>query len=343
MSSAEETLARALLAGLRTDFAEREATARQLAELLLDAVSAALPLTRHEPADAALAELETLAQQTDVYAWEGAPGWDVVLARGLAARPRLPPGPPLLDGLGANPDRTHQRGELKRRARAEAERFLALGRELAQAASAGSIVAAHASLLRLVGLAATSSLLLAPEDPAAGEVTAARLADLLREMDARGGSFAFAQEEWLALLLAANPLAAGAPAFRTFYAGLSQSLRVAVALRVFGDEARAGRLAADAEAVLGATGTWQPVRWPALRSGAPARWLHALCPAAPEGETDFERLARECTQALEIFSRLWFAEGLSPGAFAALAALFTARCAGIVALWEELGGGAPPS
>ena len=102
----EEELARSLKVALRADFAERDATARQLAELLLDAVAAAIPLTRHEPADAPLAQLETLAQQVDLYAWDGAPGWDVVLARGLPARERLPPGPPVLDGLGARSDRT---------------------------------------------------------------------------------------------------------------------------------------------------------------------------------------------------------------------------------------------
>ena len=59
MSPAEETLAQALLRAFRPDFAEREATARQLAELLLDAVSAALPLTRHEPSETALAARST--------------------------------------------------------------------------------------------------------------------------------------------------------------------------------------------------------------------------------------------------------------------------------------------
>src|SRR5712691_6020058 len=96
----EKELAAALLPALRPDFAEREATARQLAELLLDAVSAALPLTRHEPAEAPLAQLEALAQQVDVYSWDGAPGWDVVLSRGLARRSALRPGPSVLDGLG---------------------------------------------------------------------------------------------------------------------------------------------------------------------------------------------------------------------------------------------------
>jgi len=136
--STEEPLARALLGAFRPEFAEREATSIQLAGLILDAVSAALPLTRHEPADGALAELELLAQDSDVYAWDGAPGWDVVLARGLAPRPPLPPGPPVLEGIGARPERTQQRGELKRRAHAEAERLVALARQSAQRAS-GSV------------------------------------------------------------------------------------------------------------------------------------------------------------------------------------------------------------
>jgi len=337
----EESLARALLGALRPDFAEREATARQLAELILDTVAAALPLTRHDPAEPALFELESLAQQADVYAWDGAPGFDVVLTRGLGPRPPLPPGPPVLDGLGARPERSQQRGELKRRAHAGARRLLEQSRELAGGATPATAVATHASLLRLVGLACASSALLLPEDPQAGELPPGRAADLSREMEERGDSFAFAQEEWLARLLTQNPAAAAAPAFRTFYAGLSQSLRVASALRDFARAADSGTLASDPEALLGALGTWQPVRWMALRAGAPPSWMEALCPAAPAGEAALSRLARECSQALDLFSRLWFAGGLSLTGFSALAALFTARCAGIVALWEELGGGAP--
>jgi hypothetical protein len=341
VSAPEENLARALLGALRPEFPEREATARQLAELILDAVAAALPLTRHDPAEPALSELEAMAQQTDLYAWDGAPGFDVVLARGLGPRPPLPPGPPVLDGIGARPDRTQQRGELKRRAHAEAERLVEHSRELLRGATAASTVAAHASLLRLVGLSCASSPLLLPEDPQAGELPPARRADLLREMEERGDSFAFAQEEWLARLLADNPAAAAAPAFRTFYAGLSQSLRVASALQSFAGAAGEGSLAADPEALLGALGTWQPVRWAQLRSGAPAFWLEELCPPPPPGEAALGRLARECAQGLELFSRLWYAKGLSLTGFSALAAFFTARCAGIAALWEELGGGAP--
>ncbi len=337
--SAEDDLAAALLPAFRGEFAGRDATARQLAQLILDAVDAALPLTRHEPSEPALAELELLAPETDVFAWEGAPGWDVVLARGLRKRGRTPPGPAVLDGLGARADRTQQRGELKRRAHAEAETLLSLAREAAQGASAESVVAAHASILRLVSLACVAPLLSA-EPTEAQPLPPARLQDLLRDLDARGETFALAHEEWLARLLAQNPAAADAPTFRTFYAGLSQSLRVAQALRTFGDEAAAGRLAADGEALLGALGTWQPVRWSALRAGVPSEWMTALCPTPPAGEDPLARLARECRAALELFSRLWFAQGLPVNGFTALAALFTARCASAAALWEELGGGA---
>jgi hypothetical protein len=353
----ENELARSLSLGLREDFPEREATARQLAELFLDAIAAAIPLTRHEPADGPLAELETLAQQADVYAWDGAPGWDVVLLRGLMQRERIEPGPSALDGLGAREERTQQRGELKRRAHAEAERLVLLGREAARFGAAGkgagaealdqmptlppatALVAAHASLLRLVAEAAAAPLLVLPEDPTAGALPHTALDALLREMDERG-DFAAAHEEWLARLLAQNPAAAQTPAFRTFFAGLSQSLRVAVSLRAFRDAALEGQLAPDAEALLGALATWQPARWPKLRGGAPSSWICELCPAAPGGAPPVQRLARECQAALELMSRLWFAKDLSLTGFTALAALFVGRCASAVALWEELGGGA---
>ena len=358
MELPEEELARSLRVALRTDFDEREATARQLAELLLDAISAALPLTRPEPVAAPLAELETLAQQVDLYAWDGAPGWDVVLRRGLLSREPLPPGAAVLDGLGARAERSQQRGELKRRAHAEAALLVSLGREAARFDAGGTgagaqaldqaptlsassaLVLAHASLLRLVGQAVASSLLLLPEDASAGVLPGDALDALLREMDERADNFAFAQEEWLARLLAQNPAAASTPAFRTFFAGLSQSLRVAVALRDFREAALRGELSPDAEALLGAVATWQPLRWPTLRAGAPSSWICELCPAPPEGELPLPRLARECTAALSLLSRLWFARDLSLTGFTALAALFAARCAAAVALWVELGGGA---
>jgi hypothetical protein len=355
----EAELARSLLVALRTDFAEREATALQLAELLLDAIAAAIPLTRHQPADAPLSQFETLAQQVDVFAWEGAPGWDVVLQQGLAQREPLPPNPSVLDGLGTQSERAQVRGELKRRARAEADRLIAAARqagpqasglrprdteathdsgEPVPALSGSALVEVHASLLRLVGCACVSSLVLLPEDPQAGALPLSSSEALLREMDERGENFATAQDEWLALLLKRNPAAAQAPAFRTFYAGLSQSLRVALALREFRDAALEGVLFPDCEALLGAPGTWQPARWPSLRKGAPSSWFAELCPAAPV-EDPLQRLARECTAGLDLFSRLWFAQDLSLTGFTALAAFLVARCASAVALWEELGGG----
>jgi hypothetical protein len=163
------------------------------------------------------------------------------------------------------------------------------------------------------------------------------------ERAASGSEFAAAQEEWLGTLLTQNPAAAQAPAFRTFFAGLSQSLRVALALREFRDQASKGRLAPDCEALLGALGTWQPVRWSTLRAGAPPSWIEVLCPPAPVQETGLARLARECAMGLDLAGRLWFARGLSLTAFTALAALLVARCASAVALWEELGGGAETS
>jgi hypothetical protein len=356
-----DELARSLRVALRPDFAEREPTARQLAELLLDAVAAALPLTRHEPAEAPLRELEALASQADVYAWEGAPGWDVVLERGLGDRGALEAGPSVLDGLGAKSERTQQRGELKRRAHAQATLLVQLAREAARfdagAQSAGArvldqeptlpaaaaLLAAHAALLRLVGLGAASSLLLTAEDANAGALPPSAEEQLLREIDGRGEGFLSAQEEWIARLLAKNPAAAAAPAFRTFYAGLSQSLRAAPALRRFRDDARSGRLAGDPEALLAAIASWQPFRWPSLRSGAPSAWLVELCTPAPGQEPPLRRLERECSAGLDLFSRLWFAENLTPAAFTALAALLMARCASIVALWEESGGGKPVS
>jgi hypothetical protein len=352
--SPEDELARSLAVALRDDFAERDATARQLAELLLDATAAALPLTGHDPADAPLAELETLVQQVDLYAWDGAPGWDEVLLRGLCARERIDGGASIVDGLGARDERTQQRGELKRRVRREAERFVALGREAARLrhevrgahaqaldqvptlSPAAVLVAAHGSLLRLVGSASIASLFLQREDESAGALPAPALGELEREIAERGDGFLGAQEEWLARLLAQNPAAAAA-SFRTFFAGLSQTLRAAAALRTV---AAGGPL--DVEALLGAVASWQPQRWPSLRAGAPTRWIADLCPAAPEAEPAPARLARECRAALEIFSRLWFARDASPAAFTALAALFVARCASAVALHEELAGGAGP-
>jgi len=194
--------------------------------------------------------------------------------------------------------------------------------------------------MRLLGLASASSAVLLSEDTRAGALPAPSEELLVREMDAR--DISFAQEEWLALLLSRNPAAAQAPSFRTFYAGLSQVLRVAPALRRFRDEARAGRLADDPEALLGAVGGWQPVRWSSLRGGAPAQWIAQLCPAAPLAESPLQRLARECSSGIDLAGRLFFASEVSLTGFTTLAALLVARCASALAIWEELGGGSAP-
>jgi hypothetical protein len=341
-----EHLARALSHALSPDFPERGPTALHLAELLLDAAETALPLAAGSVEDGQLAAVELLATSADVFAWEGPPGWDEVLARGLLPREPLPAGASVLDGVGAETTRSAQHRALLGRTRACAQLLLEKGRAAAalraNPGAAAAVVAAHASLLRLIGCAAAASALSLPEDPQAGHLGPPSLSPLLAEMDARtaaGSDFTSAQDEWLARLSAENE-AAAQPGFRTFFAGISQVPRVAIALRAFRDDARAGRLARDSEAVLGAIGGWQPVRWAALRRGVPAAFFAHLCPAPPPDETALARLARECESALDVAGRLWFARGVSLGAFTALAAIFTARCASVLALWEELGGGA---
>lgn len=311
----EEELAQKLLPQLRADFEGRDAAALQFAELLLDSVEAALPLTRHGPAELALPQLELLGQQADVFSYEGAPGWDVVLARGLAARAPLPPGPSILSGLGAFAERTQQRGELKRRAQAEAAKLLSHGR-------AAAMIPAHAAILRLSACGMVFSLLHPAPDPDAGDLPADALDALGRDLDERGEGFLLAQDEWLARLLSDNPLAAAEPQFRTFFASLSQSLRAARALHLGPPY--------DLEAVLAGVVSWQPHRFQGFRRGAPSEWIERLCPAA-DGS-----LAAERDAALSVFARLWFAKGASACGLHALAALFTARCAGVAALCEEL-------
>ena len=318
----ETPLLRSLLAAFRPDFGPREASARHLAELVLDAVDAILPLEQHAPAELALGRLEELMTASDVFSYEGAPGWDVVLAEGLAPRTRKPPfAPPILDGLGGSPRREEQRGELKRRTRAQAKRLIELGRLAAAGADADTVVALHATLLRLFSLAAVSSSLLLAEDPLAGSLPSPT--DLEREIAGRQGGFPFAQEEWLARLLANNPAAAQAPVFRRLFAGLSQALRTGDAL------SRLGRGDVDLEALLGATGGFQPIRWQELRGGAPAAWFVELCPGG-DGSLESER-----RNALDVLSRLWAAENASLTAFTTLYGLFVARCSSATALAEE--------
>jgi hypothetical protein len=239
----------------------------------------------------------------------------VVLQRGLAERPKLAPGAAVLDGLGATSERTQQRGELKRRAQHEAARLLEQGR-------AAALIPAHASLLRLTAFGAAFSLLQPPPDPQAGALPEATLDELRKDLDERGEGFVNAQEEWLATLLAKNAQLAASPQFRTFFAGLSQSLR---AVRTLHEGPPY-----DLEALLAAVVSWQPQRWAQLRSGAPSAWIAELCPANPGG------VAQEAEAALRLFARLWFARDASVCAMHALAALFTARCASLAALCEEL-------
>ena len=348
----ERELARALAHGLRPEFAERAKTALHLAELLLDTVDEALPLSRGK-GDAA--ELELLAQRADVYAWDGPPGWDEVLARGIAERGAALATPPPLDGLGAPEDRDEQRTLARERIRDEARRLLDLGREAAQLGSAsgsaatelaahptlppgGVLIAVHASLLRLLALSAANTLLDLPEDLQCGPLPPAGLSRLLEEMEGRaaaGSDFSAAHEEWLARLLQDNA-AAAEPAFRTFFAGVSQWLRVAIALRGWRDHALRGAVSEDLEAVVGAIGAWQPERWQGLRHGVPSTWMTELCPAE-SGEMGTAALARQCEHALDLFGRLWNARGLSLTGFAAIATLLFARTCCALALREELG------
>ena len=348
----ERELARALEHGLRDGFDGRAKTALHLAELLLDAVDEALPLSNGR---SGAGELELLAQRADVYGWDGPPGWDEVLARGIAERSGIAPQPSALDGLGASEHRDDQQQLLAARVRAEAGRLVGLGREAAQlGASAGSsatelvahptlppgdvLVATHASLLRLLALSSASTLLDLPEDLQAGVLPSLALDPLLAEMEERarsGSDFAGAQDEWLARLTRDNPATAN-PAFRTFFAGVSQSLRLAVSLRAWREQARAGTLPTDLETPIGAIGAWQPERWQGLRHGVPALWLRELCPPQPE-VPPIGRLARECELALDLIGRLWTARDLSLTGFAALATLLFARVCCAVALREELG------
>jgi len=348
----ERELARALEHGLRDAFPERARTALHLAELLLDAVDEALPLARGR---GSAAELELLAQRADVYGWDGPPGWDEVLARGIGERGELAAGMSPLDGLGDPPGREDQRQLAGERLQTEAQRLVALGREAAQlGASSGAsatelvahptlppggiLVAAHASLLRLLSLSSASTLLELPEDLQSGQLPPPALDALLAEIDARetsGSDFAAAQEEWLARLSRDNPSAAD-PVFRTFFAGVSESLRLALSLRSWREQARDGRLPTELETAVGAIGAWQPERWRTLRHGVPAAWIRELCPVLPEAPP-LARLGRECELALDLAGRLWTARDVSLTGFAALATLLFARTCSALALRQELG------
>src|SRR5437764_4267534 len=111
----EHALAAVLAGGLRADFPGRDAAALQFAELVLDATGPALRVANGDHAQKALAEIELCAMQLDVYSWDGAPGWDEVLARGLGpGRPPLSARDPIA-GLGAEASRDAQRMLCERR------------------------------------------------------------------------------------------------------------------------------------------------------------------------------------------------------------------------------------
>jgi len=107
MSGPEQPLARSLLVAFRPDFAEREATARQISELILDAVSAHFRYAPPRSGRTRAGGAGGPCPATDVYAWDGAPGWDVVspwprlASRFLRAT--------IVDGIGARSERTQQR------------------------------------------------------------------------------------------------------------------------------------------------------------------------------------------------------------------------------------------
>jgi len=332
----EHDLAAALAKGLRADFRWRNETALHLAELILDATDPSLRLASGEPAGEPLAELELCAMRIDVYAWDGAPGWDEVLARGLAPGDRESSVSDPLPGLGASASRDAQRASCEERAREEARRFISLAKRAAAQADPAALVSVHASLLRITALSAIHPLLALPEDPRAGALPPPGAAALLREMDERaaaGSDFESAQQEWLARLEADNA-AAREPSFGPFFAGLSQSLRLSVALRAFRDAARTGTMATALEPLVGATGAWQPVRWKELRRGMPAAWTADLFPVA-EPVSGLAALSAHCEAALDAAGRLWAAKSLSTTGFAALACALFARSACALAVVEE--------
>ncbi|MFL5450321.1 MAG: hypothetical protein ACJ78V_00290 [Myxococcales bacterium] len=338
----EHALAAVLALGLRADFPGRESAALQFAELVLDVTGPALRVANGEAAQDALAEIELCAMQLDVYSWDGAPGWDEVLARGLGPGRRPSSAHDPVAGLGAESSRDAQRMDCERRARDEAARFLSLAKEAAVRADAGLLRSVHASLLRLTALSALHPLLALPEDLRAGALPAPSAAALEREMDERaasGSDFASAQQEWQVRLEADNP-EVRVPAFGPFFAGLSQALRLSVALRALRDAARAEKVAsdlepADLEPLVGAAGAWQPVRWKELRAGIPAAWTTELFPEV-QPLAGLPAVAGHCEAALDVAGRLWAAKSLSTTAFAALACALFARSACALAAVDEM-------
>jgi hypothetical protein len=331
----EHDLSRALAKGLRDGFAGREATALHLAELILDVTEPALELSGGGVAAPALSEIELCATRIDVYTWDGVPGWDEVLLRGLARPGKPGAAPDRLSGLGEPSSRESQLALCEERAREEARLFVSTAKDAA--AGSADLASVHASLLRLAALAAVHPLLALPEDLLAGSLPPNGGDALVREMDERaalGSDFASAQEEWLARLQAGNP-AAEAPSFRPFFAGISQTPRLALALRSFRDAAREGAVAADLEPLVGAAGAWQPVRWSELRKGIPAAWTADLFPPLPPSSA-LGSLAAHCEAALDAAGRLFYAKSLSTTGFAALACALFARSACALSLRDQM-------
>jgi hypothetical protein len=333
----EHDLAEALVKGLREGFPGRNEAALQFAELILDATGPALELANGGPATDALAEIELSATGIDVYSWDGAPGWDEVLAHGLSKSRKQSMMPDPVWGLGAPSSRDAQCALCEERAREQAHRFLSAAREAAARPDPDVLVTTHAALSRLVALSAIHPLLALSEDPGAGALPPPGADALVREMDQRsavGSDFASAQQEWLARLQADNP-AASDPSFGPFFAGSSQALRLAIALRAFRDGARSGIVATDLEPLVGASGAWQPVRWKEMRKGIPARWTADLFPAVDPAPAA-GALAAQCDAALDAAGRLWTAKDLSATGFAALACALFARSACALAIVDEL-------
>jgi len=332
----QHDLADALVQGLQEDLPGRKEAALQLAELILDATGPALELANGAPAAEPLAGIELLATGIDVYSWDGAPGWDEVLARGLSKSGTTTTAADPLWGLGERGSRNGQRALCEERARDQAGRFLSAARQAATRTDPGVLVATHAALLRLVALSAIHPLLALPEDAGAGTLPPPGAASLVREIDERtaaGSDLASAQQEWRARLDADNP-ATSDPSFGAFFAGSSQALRLALALRAFRDAARSGRLATDLEPLVGATGAWQPVRWKEMRKGIPAAWTADLFPER-EPSGSLVGLARDCEAGLDAVGRLWTAKSLSTTGFAALACVLFARSASALAFLDE--------
>src|SRR4051812_22963742 len=150
----EHALAAVLAVGLRADFPGRESAALQFAELVLDVTGPALRVANGEAAQDPLAEIELCAMQLDVYSWDGAPGWDEVLARGLGPGRRPSSALDPVAGLGAESSRDAQRMVCERRAGGGAGPFPPPPKEAPLPGGAGGPRSVHAAAL---GLAPPSS------------------------------------------------------------------------------------------------------------------------------------------------------------------------------------------